>query len=95
MRGLLILGVLFFGLWVGTGNAEDSVQKAAAAQGVGQDAPSNSEMKEIDTGSGSNEAVSEEDYGVDQPGLMPEGEVYDENTGMPNVVPSDTEGELE
>ena len=44
----------------------------------------------------SNEALSDDkDYGVGEVREMPESDTYDQNTGMPNVVGSDTAGEIE
>jgi len=39
--------------------------------------------------------ADDEEFGVDNRREMPQQENYDENTGLPNVVDSDTNGELQ
>lgn len=55
---------------------------------------SEKEMTPLDIGEATDESCGS-DYGVDKPALMPPGEMYDENTGLPNSVESDTCGEIE
>lgn len=65
------------------------VKDAAAGEGVIIEKP-------IDVGPVKEKPV-EEDYGVGSEGEreMPSRENYDPNTGLPNVVPSDSDGEME
>ncbi|MFH0764153.1 MAG: hypothetical protein V1927_04045 [Candidatus Omnitrophota bacterium] len=78
MKYLCLVGALVFGLLAGVSGAEEN---------AGND------LKEIDTG-GAETAVVEEDYGVNDDDPMAPGGIYDENTGLPDVVESDKFGEL-
>jgi len=51
-------------------------------------------FRHIDTGEEDSRPVDME-YGVNNTEMMPPYDSYDENTGLPNVVESDTAGELE
>lgn len=51
-------------------------------------------LRHIDTGEEDNRPVDMK-YGVSNTEMMPSYDSYDENTGLPNVVESDTAGELE
>ena len=79
MKYLCVFCVLVFGLWVGVSSAEENAGK---------------KLKEIDVGEAGT-AVEDEGYGVDQENPTSPGGIYDENTGLPNVVESDKTGELE
>jgi hypothetical protein len=88
MRYICLLSVLAVVLWAGL-SAGDSVEKPAIVNDNQGD-----QSKEIDTSDSGRQPVNV-DYGMDQGSEMPQGQVYDQNTGMPDVVPSDREGEIE
>ena len=70
--------------------AAETAQKGVAAARQGGMA----QGKEIETDDNDKKADDKE-YDVDNEREMPQHETYDQNTGLPNVVPSDKEGELE
>jgi len=51
-------------------------------------------LRHIDTGE-EDDQPADMKYGVNNTQMMPSYDSYDENTGLPNVVESDTAGELE
>ena len=76
---------------LGAGVAIVGAQKSDKASGQG--AGIVSQEKEIVTDN--NEKRSDDkEYGENNEREMPQSETYDPNTGLPNVVPSDKEGEI-
>ena len=74
--------------------AVDSDQKNDTSAKQAGSADVKSQEKEIVVDS--NERASNgKEFGVGKENEMPSGETYDQNTGLPNVVESDKEGEIE
>ena len=71
--------------------AAEMAQKGVAV--AKQDAAVERQDKEIVTDL-NDKRSDDKEYGVDNEREMPQHETYDENTGLPNVVPSDKEGEM-
>lgn len=68
------------------------IEKPAAETAI--DEGGSAKLMHIDTGEDDGQA-HETEYGVNKPELMPPDQSYDENTGLPNIVESDAEGEIE
>ncbi|MFA6142953.1 MAG: hypothetical protein WC738_06660 [Candidatus Omnitrophota bacterium] len=95
MRYLSLAVAAIFMMWVGLCGAEDvkkaaPVAKAASAVKAKSDKGMASAKAAEDT-----DAEEMESSGVNRENLMPPGQTYDTNTGMPNTVESDTNGEIE
>ncbi|MDP2913766.1 MAG: hypothetical protein Q8N91_07190 [Candidatus Omnitrophota bacterium] len=71
---------------------KQKIEKPAAETAIEKD--DSAKLKHIDTGEDDGQ-VHEAEYGVNKPELMPPGQSYDENTGLPNIVESDAGGEIE
>ncbi|MCX5678261.1 MAG: hypothetical protein NTY76_04040 [Candidatus Omnitrophica bacterium] len=84
MRYAVLAGALAITLCAGICEAEDGkVKNASAAAVITEETESGTGLKHIDTGDSSEEPVT-------QVGTMGPGESYDENTGFPDVVESDS-----
>jgi hypothetical protein len=94
MRYVYLLVSMAFLASFNIGWAEESAdKKAAAAKTVVVEENPGQDLKQVDVGN--NQPARPEEYGVDRPRVMPSWETNDENTGLPDVVESDKEGELE
>ena len=90
MKCLYITIVMVFIFGAGIVAAEEGPKNgSAAAQGTAVQ----SQEKEIVTDLNDRRS-NDKEHGVSSEREMPEGQTYDENTGLPNVVPSDKEGEM-
>lgn len=83
-----------FCLFTGLSDAEDAQNKKAVAKTVVVDENPDSRIKHIDVDEPSGGA-SEKEYGVNSERPMPGWEEYDENTGLPDKVESDSWVEFE
>ena len=90
MRDLYIAIAIIFMLSAGIAVAEEGQKTLGAAK---QDEGVKGQDKEIVTDL-NDKRSDDKEYGVDSEKEMPRDETYDENTGLPNVVPSDKEGEI-
>ena len=90
MRYLYIVVAVIFMLSGGMAVAEEGQKALGAAK---QDEGVKSQEKEIVTDLNDRRSDNKE-YGENNEREMPQSETYDENTGLPNVVPSDKEGEI-
>ena len=90
MRYLYIVVAVIFMLSAGVAVAEESNKISGAAK---QGPVAGSQDKEIVTDLNDRRADDKE-FGENNEREMPQSETYDENTGLPNVVPSDKEGEI-
>jgi len=80
MKYLSLVIAAIFIMWAGfCGAQETSLDEKIA--------PSTDVAEDADT--------EKEGSGVNKENLMPPGQTYDTNTGMPNAVESDTAGEIE
>ncbi len=94
MRYIWLASAVTFALCAGTiCDAEEQKAKSGGAQTVVTEESGKPGLKHIDTSVYGNGEKAEEV--VDQVGVMPRGKSYDRNTGLPNVVPSDAEGNIE
>lgn len=96
MKHFVMTGVLAFALCSGA-YAENGINSAAsgtAAEEVTFEEAGGSGEKDIE---GDETAAGPQSYGtgVNEAGVMPSYESYDDNTGLPNYVPSDTTGEID
>ena len=92
MRYLYIVVVVMF-MSGGIAFAADADQKSGPGASQDGGAAVRSQEKEIVVDS--NERRSDDkEFGVGNQREMPNGETYDQNTGLPNVVESDREGEI-
>ena len=90
MRYLYIAIAIIFMLSAGIAVAEEGQKTLGAAkQGEGV----TSQKREIVTDL-NDKRSDDKEYGVGSEREMPSDETYDENTGLPNIVPSDKEGEI-
>jgi hypothetical protein len=96
MRGLVLTGALACALCAGAIAEEDIKGKPTdpASQTVIIEEADGTGQKAIDE-SGQDRETRPNDGGVDESGAMPSDESYDENTGLPDRVPSDTEDQLD
>ncbi len=90
---LLVLGAFLVAFNTGWAQGASTakkpeVKKAAAETAVTEEKPGE-KVRPIDLGD--NQTTTRENYGVDQPGPAQQGQVYDEDTGLPNVVESDSQ----
>ena len=90
MRYLYVVMTIVF-VFSASAMAAETAQKSDAAAKQGGAVQGHG--KEIETDYNDKKADDKE-YGVDNEREMPQHETYDQNTGLPNVVPSDKEGEL-
>lgn len=89
MRYLSLVVAAIFVMWAGYCGAQDTKNTAPV---VGE----KSDEMAVPADTAEDSDVGErEDSGVGRENLMPPGQTYDENTGMPNTVESDTDGEIE
>lgn len=98
MKYFILTGALVCVLCAGVYAEEDVKGKSAnlaspASQTVVFEEAGGSGEKAIETGPVRNRYPN--DGGVDDSGAMPPYESYDENTGLPNYVPSDSYGEFD
>ena len=99
MKYLILTGVLACALCAGVCGAEEDIKgkgaspASPASQTVVFEEAGGSGERAIDTGPVKNRYPN--DGGVDDSGAMPADESYDENTGLPNSVPSDSYGEFD
>jgi len=96
MRNLVLTGALACALCAGAVAEEDIKPKGTspASQTVIFEEAGGSGEKALDEG-GPDKNIYTNDGGVDDAGTMPPYESYDENTGLPDTVPSDTAGQLD
>jgi len=96
MKNLIMTGALACALCTGVYAEEDVKGKGTdpASQTVVFEEAGASEPKSIETGNPRNPDYPR-DGGVDDSGAMPPYESYDPNTGLKNVVPSDSSGEFD
>lgn len=96
MRYMFMAWILAFALCAAPVFAEEESQETAESGVEADEAEeaSSDEPEDIYTGE-EDERAPETEYGASRPDLMPPGESYDENTGLPNVTGSDTDGEIE
>lgn len=90
----LVIAAIFV-MWAGLIGAEEAKKAAPVTKTVsvagekpGEKAVSTDMDEAADIG-------EKDDSGVNRENLMPPGQTYDTNTGMPNAVGSDTAGEIE
>ena len=84
MRYVILAGALAFTLCAGVCGAEDgATENASAGAAITEEAEGGTGLKHIDTGDRAEEPVT-------QVGVMNPGENYDDNTGFPDVVESDS-----
>lgn len=63
---------------------------------TGSEEEGEGDLRPIDVSEdGGHGGLVDSEYGVDDPPMVPPGDFYDENTGLPNVTESDTAGEIE
>ncbi len=95
MKYFVLTGALACVLCTGAFGAEEDMKgkASAASQTVVFEEAGGSGEKAIETGPVRNRYPN--DGGVDDSGAMPVYESYDENTGLPNYVPSDSYGEFD
>jgi len=91
MKYFYLFIALFFGLSAGVCDADISGKVQAQVKAPAAEKTADKGLKEIDTGDDSGAPVRE-DYGVDN--TMSQSRPYDANTGLPDVVPSDSDGEI-
>jgi len=83
MKYMVLAGALAFSLCAGVCEAEDGKAQGSSGQtAVAESTGSGSGLKHIDLG-------DNVEQNVDRVGVMEPGQSYDENTGMPDVVNSD------
>ena len=90
MRYLYITIAVIFMMSASIAVAEEGQKTGGAAK---QDAAVKSQEKEIVTDL-NDKRSDDKEFGENNEREMPQSETYDENTGLPNVVPSDKEGEM-
>jgi hypothetical protein len=95
MKYLILSCVVFFTLCAGALAEKDIEGKSSdpASQTVVFEAAGGPGERAIKTGPVKNRYP--DDGGLDDAGTMPQDESYDDNTGLPNYVPSDTYGEVD
>jgi hypothetical protein len=96
MRNMILAGAMMFALCANAVAEEDVKGKGASTAGktvifeeAGGEGP-----RTIDAGGPARNKYPD-DGGVDDAGTMPPYESYDENTGLPDRVPSDTAGQFD
>lgn len=89
---LLILAISLVSFNIGWA-ADAAADKEAVVKTVVVEENPDQNLKPVDVGPTT--GTASEDYGVNRPRVMPAGETYDENTGLPDVVQSDAEDNLE
>ena len=95
MRYVYFVAAVLFMFCVNAMASEEAVGNGAVqAQAKTQSGQPVKAPKEIVVNDNGGRADDEE-FGVGQESEMPESDTYDENTGLPNVVGSDTMGEIE
>jgi hypothetical protein len=82
-----------FILMLGTAAIADENSPKGGDEAAKQGTVAQVQGKEIDV-SHPTALADEAESGVNSEREMPQHETYDENTGLPNVVPSDKEGEM-
>jgi len=96
MRYMVLAGVLAFALCAGVCEAEDGKVKNASTvitvKTVEEETESGAGLKHIGLGDNPEDRAEEP---VAEVGVMSPGESYDENTGFPDVVESDSDMELQ
>ncbi|MDD5422103.1 MAG: hypothetical protein WC592_05595 [Candidatus Omnitrophota bacterium] len=96
MKYVLLVLFAIFGLCaVPDCSAEEGGDKTVAEEKTSSESESEENMKPIDLGDEGERRADEGGCGVDNPQMMPPGDDVDENTGAPNIVESDTTGEIE
>jgi hypothetical protein len=95
MRFLVLTGALACALCAAVYAEEDVKGKPAspAGQTVVFEEAGGSGEREIETGPARSRQPN--DGGVDDAGVMPSYETYDDTTGLPDYVPSDSYGEVD
>lgn len=93
MKYAVLMGALAFMLYGGVCEAENGkVENAPVDAEVSEEVEEGTGLRHIDVGDDSDSRVEEP---VSQIGVMSPGESYDENTGLPDVVESDSSMEIQ
>jgi hypothetical protein len=99
MKHLIVASLLTCVAWSGAVAGEDKAESAdRAARTVVMHEAGGGGAKSLDVKTkydGGPQSPDSFDYGSGSKALMPMGDTYDPNTGMPDMVPSDSYGEFD